>query len=911
MQSRSQSKSAVTQDARSSPTLTDPDLILPNHGRSYSPTPLASSPTFNPDLESPPTFENENFFSQPGGSAAEVGVAKAIVMPFRMRPPPPTTIGAGIGYEAYDHGAALSDIYEEESTPKSKKTRSRSPSPVISSSPTRRSSGQSSKRKSNRLSGKSDSSTGSDFDTMKIMNSRLAADLAKPDDDLTDIDGLDSKRNSLVTNGDDEMNTLNQRAEQILANAKKRLVHMEDNLTKARTSVYISPRSSPTLTEQHQPAGGLYRSISLAGDRKPFARKSKPLYPIIKTVSGGHLRGLSETSVPSGSSEGSHVPEIRSVSALEYRGKAEALYGNSYGQYKNGHSPGSSRSYNSPLRALQEDDGSPSTAKTSPESPRGLGITSSDSKESLGSVRRPSSNSPGAVQRSSSQASTRSARELREQMSDLKSKITDLRSKAQAEKSRRISQQSVRTPSPFTHAAEQWYAGAPEYNEPGSPINTNGGIGWSPTRETPAQYGPRSPKQDSAFGDGEIETPVASRFPNEVARSDVNTPHLHRMVPQESFLNLDESSQAQESQYEDAQEDRYEDDNEPIAASEEEQIYLNEALEESLQDAAPEVPLIPEDLLDVNGEFERHEDRLDAFDYENMFLHSALGNYGGGIRSRSNSDSSVETRRAANMTPPAERDEDSDGSAALDNEHEDEYETSASQGSETKRAVSAIAEEDEPPTPRALLPPQPPWVAKSGRSNSLDSVSTTATFATATEGHGSGSDDGPEEIMNWGSNQQRPSNVNYTSTSPALTSNPPTATGLGNLPTPPGHSPKGSQQAQSQPLPRQHQPANTEILMTSLITLADPTFRMPPPLPHGTSAFSHIDKELVIALLRAVGATCAGILTNERSGEHYEAKLARRRLDAARSVLEGELGFEDEEVEQEEGEEQREEEETE
>jgi hypothetical protein len=88
--------------------------------------------------------------------------------------------------------------------------------------------------------------------------------------------------------------------------------------------------------------------------------------------------------------------------------------------------------------------------------------------------------------------------------------------------------------------------------------------------------------------------------------------------------------------------------------------------------------------------------------------------------------------------------------------------------------------------------------------------------------------------------------------------------------------------------------------MASLITLADPTFRMPPPLPGQTSAFNGVDKELVIALLRAVGATCSGILMNEREGEHYEAKVARRRLDAARAVLLGTLGFEEEEPDQEE-----------
>lgn len=478
-------------------------------------------------------------------------------------------------------------------------------------------------------------------------------------------------------------------------------------------------------------------------------------------------------------------------------------------------------------------------------------------------------------------------------MSDLKSKITDLKSRTQADKSRRMSQQGVRTPSPFTNAAEQWYAGAPEYNEPGSPINANGGIGWSPTRETSALYVSRSPKQDSAFGDGEVETPQASRFPNEVARSDVNTPHLHRMMPEQSAVDTDETSQAQDSHCEDAQGVSYGEYNDPIAASEEEQIYLNEALEESLQDAEPEVPPIPDELLDANGEFERHEDRLDAFDYENMFLHSALGNYNGGFRSRSNSDSSVETRRAANMTPPAEQDEESEGSTTP----EDEAEV---REPETKRAVSRINEEEEPPTPRALLPPPAPWAAKSARSNSLDSISTMATFATATEGNGSEDEDVAEEIMNWGSAPQRSPTSNYPvipSTSHALSSNPSVRMSRTNT----AHAPtstfpaRDSPPAKSVQSPRQHQPANTEVLMASLITLADPSFRMPSPLPGQSSAFSDMDKELVIALLRAVGATCSGILSNERDGEHYEAKVARRRLDAARGVLEGTLGFEEDE----------------
>jgi hypothetical protein len=191
-------------------------------------------------------------------------------------------------------------------------------------------------------------------------------------------------------------------------------------------------------------------------------------------------------------------------------------------------------------------------------------------------------------------------------------------------------------------------------------------------------------------------------------------------------------------------------------------------------------------------------------------------------------------------------------------------------------------------------------------------VSTVATFATATEGNGSEDEEGrADEILNWGNNpQQRSPTANFTAfpmRSPGLSSNPPThttsAAGLGNPPTPPiAHSPSTISQPMSSP--RQHQPANTEVLMASLITLADPTFRMPSPLPGQASAFSDIDKELVIALLRAVGSTCSGILTNERQGEHYDAKVARRRLDAARGVLEGVLDFEEEdELQMEEGEE--------
>src|SRR5947207_1984526 len=143
---------------------------------------------------------------------------------------------------------------------------------------------------------------------------------------------------------------------------------MEDNLTKARTSTLVSPRSSPIMGE-HQPAGGLYRSISLGGDRKlnqgGYLRRSKPLYPVMKSVTSGHSRVFSETSIPSNSVLSPRVPEIRSASALDYslgQTTGSLLQSGSPNLNSQGLSSASisPRSFSTPLKALREGDASPS-----------------------------------------------------------------------------------------------------------------------------------------------------------------------------------------------------------------------------------------------------------------------------------------------------------------------------------------------------------------------------------------------------------------------------------------------------------------------------------------------------------------------------------------------------------------------
>lgn len=848
-------------------------------------------------------------------SAVELGVATTVRMPPRTVPPINTS------YYGYEHGAPLSDIGEEE-TPRSRKSRI-TESPMESDPPSPSPAGPSlrtARRLSNRSTSSDDSDLGDweDFDTSKIMNARLAADVAKVPDD--EIEEADSKRNSTIAPGTaDEMALLNERAERILEHARKRLTHMEDNLSKARHSILLSSRSSPNMAESHQPAGGLYRSISLAG---ASLRKTRPLYPVVRTNTVTHARGGSDTTTgTSGLKRLSIIPEVRSASALEFSRTQESPQlvqtpPSSRAGALSPFSATSNRSFNSPLLALkEEEDSTPSAIKDIPETPtpRGLGINTmaAVSKEDISVV---NSSPSTALARSSSQMSNRSTKEIREQMSDLRARISDLKDKAQADSLRRRSAQSMRTPSPFTSAqtAEQWYTSAPEYKEAGSPINTNAGMGWSPSRPKKAletQVTPRTPQSQTPLNALQPDT-NDSRLLSE-ARTDRNTPSLYKssdLLPGP----LDESNSViQESLYEDAPQEF--DEDETVAASEEEQIYLNEVLEESLQEVEPDVPEIPEHLLPPEAASERHEDRVDAFDYENMFLHSALGNFTGtGTRSETPSESecsSDTTTRMDQNTPTADEDDE-----------DIELEPEASPDTETGTPIQeSFSKSELSVDPSELLPPPPkPWL-KAGRSNSMDSLSSAATFATATEGAGGDQGDAedgmPTEILSWGNStnfsqlplspkHDNPASVwptpppsgrsQHGQVRPPRTIQTPGSVVSNGIPTPPVHSPSASFTAANQfePLNRVPQPdgpgdhpANTEILMESLIKLADPDFRVGAAT--GSVTFADTDKDLVLDLLRAVGGVCNQILKSEKKQELRAAKVLRRRLDESRKLLEG------------------------
>lgn len=273
-------------------------------------------------------------------------------------------------------------------------------------------------------------------------------------------------------------------------------------------------------------------------------------------------------------------------------------------------------------------------------------------------------------------------RGLQDQMQDLKSKISTLKVQAQEDNVRRRSLQSLRTPSPFT-AAEQWYTTAGEYvgargngadtfwNEQSNEKN----IGGSTAQPHPAPLN-TSPSPD----------PEVVEEPTQQIISDRDRP-----ADQKSIVA---------SLYEDADEEFDDDDSDDI-----DRAALAKILSEPLDSPVSSDEDIYEDFPPVPtvSETTRHEDREDAFDYENFFLHSALGNY--------SRDKAYQRRQSYSST----------GSV------------------ETTRPGSQAT---------VYLDTSPRGRKGHVRNNSADTISTTASFETATEGaeYGDDNEDSADEI---------------------------------------------------------------------------------------------------------------------------------------------------------------------
>ncbi|KAL8938903.1 MAG: hypothetical protein Q9216_003647 [Gyalolechia sp. 2 TL-2023] len=511
--------------------------------------------------------------------------------------------------------------------------------------------------------------------------------------------------------------TMSIRAEEILANAKKRLTEMESNLNRARHTINRPSSSMSSFLTSSSDPPSMYTLPKTLSPSKHRQHTSPP------TNSMGHSRVFSETSIPSSMQtlppHGEvRTNDVRSSSAMGLtEGAAPAGASTKQGsESRDWFWAGLTRNTNHGIRhnnyGLQplNEDGPPPSTFESPERQQSPPVMDSD-PEVVPSNQEQSDPSPSERSSTSSNGLTRARstnqmRDIRDQMQDLKGKISSLKQRAREDSLRRRSLQSLRTPSPFT-AAEQWYTGTSGYKRDRSRSKPREG---SPPAIQPAieeedetkQYPVQEPIPETESNLGLTTIDSSSRG------SGVSQEHipLHdATIKRDSGSSPKTVIDAPTSEAIEAAGQARPEESQALNQSEGEQEGRPEDSDDDLLDNSSALP--------IGG---RHEDRPDAFDYEHLFLHSGMGTLGREGKSRSSSHSSmysVETTKPSNVTTEPSEVSSDDNVSLVESGAEDDL--SGSQ---------RIAHE---------------------RKGSVESVSTVATFATATEGEGLDEDADEEE----------------------------------------------------------------------------------------------------------------------------------------------------------------------
>lgn len=434
---------------------------------------------------------------------------------------------------------------------------------------------------------------------------------------------------------------------------------MEGNLTRARSSLHVSTPSRSSLG-------------SLGSDSTPsppFKRPSTATYtggvdpasPISPAYSPGYSRLSSENTADLASAPRSGTQ--RSASALGVSGgyrrplttsRSEDHIRNSLdGQTFHGPASSPLRDHHglAPLAedaadsTEHQDEDTNHTAKASFLSP------------TFGSYSESGHGSGLPIKRS---ASVAQMRDIKDHMKDLKGRLSSLREQARSDSLKRRSLQSLRTPSPFTHAqVDQWYA-EPKTSGLSSEIGSgNESVGASPW--------------NGGVGIADEEEPVAVSELKEQSVDEEES--VYSEIENNTQLRPPEAHSPERKAAEAAPEteiDAVEEDDDGISDMHTE----NGDFEDEVQ--AETGPLDEADYDSESGESLyqdalqnpiSHEDREDAFDYEHFFLHSAMGTISQqrlgrrGSRDSFASDDSVVTARGP-LTESAENDSEATGSGS-------------------------------------------------------------------------------------------------------------------------------------------------------------------------------------------------------------------------------------------------------
>ncbi|EED24089.1 conserved hypothetical protein [Talaromyces stipitatus ATCC 10500] len=613
-----------------SPTLTNPDMILPDDGERQSLTP---SPPFQLAASNSQMLQN-GLQPQNGNYSSNGSTYRA--------PRPRWT------YEGHAHGRPLSDIGEEDSQASTSPYANRYTSQAHQS--------------------KSDADSDGSGSTISAGSQRqLNLNPEGLREDGNDS-GFNSKRSSFASEGsieraraqasdaltsgpsqqsEEETSSaiLSSEAERILENAKRRLTLMEGNLSRARSSIRLGQTPSPSPTSPGlllpsrnlQPAGALYRSISQT-DRRVSLLRPRPVYTAQQEGGGGgggggggHSRGRSETNLPSTAIlKSPSLQPSRSMSALA---SSDSIHYDSRENTFPYNAASSNGSQESRQDSRQGDGHRRGYLSPGLSGSAGLGISTSKTKMSSMDDFNSAYPPDGPPSRAQSQLQVR---DLKDQAAGLRTKVALLKVKTQEDNLRRRSLQSLRTPSPFT-AAERWYSSALEHGNGTDNVHSNAGYGWvSPKTETK----PDSNGQSTSNGTDEFTTDIPLDL-----RTHKPTSKRSQHINDDFTIDNDDQS-VLESHYEDAEEGDYDD------GIDREQ--LNEILNEPFDDE-DENDIFEDFPTGTAPEATPHEEREDAFDYENFYLHSALGTFSRNKMRRHSygSTGSTETTRPAQDHRPS------------------------------------------------------------------------------------------------------------------------------------------------------------------------------------------------------------------------------------------------------------------
>ncbi|KAL2890095.1 hypothetical protein HOO65_020637 [Ceratocystis lukuohia] len=445
------------------------------------------------------------------------------------------------------------------------------------------------------------------------------------------------KRNLMVDpNDEDRLSTISigRRAEEILANAKRRLTSMEGNLNRARSSLYDGTESPIGSDSSATPSPTMKINYDIDPLPHPAEHSGPSRYSSDQSAFNDDT-GTRRAASAFGAAGGyRHVVNPRNSNDVLHK------------------HPNKRDSFES-FQDIQMDD------TISIRSRRDSGQADSLlSPTQLQFSDRGITRSTSAMQ----------VLDIKDQVKDLKGKVSALRDQARADSLKRRSLQSLRMNSPFTHAVvDQWYAEpktAPIVETPDNEIKVEA------EPKTQDENPPQTPTRDNSQNNIWLEeTGVTS----DEEMSPVEFEHSNMQGD-----NIDDADSVGSSNYENAERTMTPVNGraatpttgpDPQMLQDLIQHRLENDIDDDMrtEDGYEDAAVITDYESDSGDSMYHdarlplsHEDREDAFDYEHFFLHSAMGTIRQQRLERErrgsfSSEDSVETTRGPALTQSLER----------------------------------------------------------------------------------------------------------------------------------------------------------------------------------------------------------------------------------------------------------------